>query len=138
MRKAYKKKRQVISDKFLTTYAKNIYFDGKEYDLPDWVFDYREAQIHKITQPGKRLYEKLNEMGVDFKIKYPVRNFGKWKFADAFLPKKNLVIILMNHEETITPAHAMYERVEFFKDKHRCIRILPEEISKLDSMIKTR
>ena len=136
-RNCHKKfKRQVFNERFLETYSKNICLDGKEYDLPDWVFDYREGQIHKITVPGKRLYEKLTDMGVDFKIKYPVRNMDKWKFADAFLPKHNLVIILMNFREaSTTPAYETLDRKQFFDGKYKCLMILPEEIKSVDRLI---
>lgn len=138
-KKIYKKKaKKSLTDKFLEAYATNIYLDGMEYDLPDWVFDYREDLIHKVTQNGKKLYAKLSEMGINFKIRFPYKNLGKWKFADALLPKYNLIILLMNFRETITSACSMYDRVGFFDDKYKCIMVLPEEIDRLDKILKEK
>jgi len=139
MNRKYKKKiKKTISNDFLVTYARNIYLDGKEYDLPDWVFDFREEQLYKITQPGKKLYAKLNEIGINFKIKYPFRNMGKWKFADALLPDKKLFIIIMNFKETVTSVCSMYDRRNFFDGENKCVMILPEEIGKLDKILSDK
>lgn len=137
-KKSYKKKAKSLTDKFLETYATNIYLNGMEYDLPDWVFDYREELIHKVTQNGKKLYAKLSEMGVDFKIRFPYKNLDKWKFADALLPKYKLIILLMNFRETVMPVCSMYDRVGFFNDRYKCIMILPEEIDGLDVILKEK
>lgn len=137
-KKVYKKRPKNLTDNFLETYAVNIYLDGMEYDLPDWVFDYREELINKVTQNGKRLYAKLFEMGLDFKIRFPYNNLGKWKFADALLPKHNLIILLMNYRETVTSVCSMYDRRSFFDDKYKCVMILPEEIGKLDRILKEK
>ena len=138
--KYYKKtsKRETASDRFLSEYAENISLDGKEYDLPDWIFDYREMQLAKISSAGKKLYAKLKDLGYDFKVKYPIQNFGKCKFADAYLPKENIVIVLMNFQETITTSYYAFDRKQFFEGKHRCIMILPEEIKNIGTQIKNK
>ena len=123
-------------ERFLDEYAPQICLDGMEYDLPDWVFDYREEQIRRIGKNGKALYQRLKDIGVDFKVKYPVERSGRWKFADAYLPNEGLYILLMNSRETYMPACSMYDRAVFFGGRDKCLEILPEEVWSLEERIR--
>jgi hypothetical protein len=75
-----------ILERFLDEYAPQICLDGVEYDLPDWVFDYREEQIRRIGKNGKALYQRLKDIGVDFKVKYPVERSGRGMFSRFHKP----------------------------------------------------
>ena len=133
--KTYAKKNTMKSDAFIKSFSKECYLDGAEYDLPDWVFDYREEFLSKPITRNKQLYQILQDNHIDFKIKYPVCSNGKWKFADVYLPKQNLVILIMNRQETLTPVCSMYDRTEHFKDHHKVEMILPEEIKNVMKVV---
>ena len=124
-KKRQKKSKPAKADNFIQQFANECYLDGSEYDLPDWVFDYREEFLSKPTYRDKQLYQMLKDNHVDFKIKYPVKSNDKWKFADVFLPKKNLIILIMNRQEIFAPVCSMYDRAEHFKDHHKVEMIPP-------------
>lgn len=85
-----------------------------ETDYPDWVFDFRENHLSKMSSKLIKFCRKLKSSGVDFKILYPMNIFGKWKFADVYVPKRKTVVMV-----TTMPHSAgwLTQRAQFFTDR---------------------
>lgn len=92
--------------------------------FPDWIFDFREQQLTKLSLPTKKLCRNLKALGYGFKIKYPIEIFGKWKFADIYIPKLNTVILVSSsYKEMGRPCNTNSDRAEYFKDKFMVIEL---------------
>ena len=93
-------------------------------NIPAWVFDYRDDLIHKICPELKKICRRLKEMGLDFKIKWPVEIDGKWKFADMYFPRQRTVLMVTNAMAVAGRPHWMLsDRAEFFKDRFRVVEV---------------
>lgn len=90
----------------------DLFSDNQPY--PDWVFDFREEHLSKMSSKLIKFCRKLKSANVNFKILYPVNIFGKWKFADIYIPKRKIVVMV-----TIYPHLAgwLTERARFFINK---------------------
>ncbi|MGJ7024998.1 hypothetical protein [Petrimonas sulfuriphila] len=109
---------------FWTEFAieSDIFTDERKF--PDWVFDFRESHLVKLSPTMKKLCRNLKSLGVGFKIKYPVKVFDKWKFADIYIPKMNTVIlVLSSYNEFSKPCCNKSDRAEFFSDKFRVVEL---------------
>lgn len=86
----------------------------------------------RIGKNFRLMCQILKDEGFDFKIKYPVENDGRWKFADAYLPKYNVCVLLMNEMAYIgLPCWSKSDRELFFEEKCSVIAVLPDELPKL-------
>lgn len=63
----------------------------------DWIFDYREHHLSKISSKLIKICRKLKSAKVNFKILYPINIFGKWKFADIYIPKRKIVVMVTTY-----------------------------------------
>lgn len=90
----------------------DLFSDNQPY--PDWVFDFREEHLSKISSQLIKFCRKLKSAKVEFKILYPMQIFGKWKFADVYIPKHKTVVMI-----TTQPHHAgwLTDRARFFQDR---------------------
>ena len=81
-----KKKRAKKSTRprFWEEFAVELDIFDSTLGLPAWTFDYRDDLIRKISPELKKICRRLKDMGLYFKIKWPVEIDGKWKFADVF------------------------------------------------------
>lgn len=93
---------------------------GQEMDLfsnnqpfPDWIFDYREHHLSKISSKLIKFCRKLKSANVNFKILYPINIFGKWKFADIYIPKRKIVVMVTTYPHL---AGWLTERARFFEE----------------------
>ena len=86
-------------EKFFIEFASEIdlYSDGSKY--PEWVFEYREELLLKISPNLMKICSKLKDSGYDFKIKYPFLIDGKYKFADIYIPRKRTVIVKLSYNK---------------------------------------
>lgn len=113
----------------------DIFSEIQEY--PDWVFDFREEQLSKLSQTNKKLCRNLKSLKIGFKIKYPVKIFDKWKFADIYIPKYNtVVLVLSSYKEFKKIAHQSSDRANFFKDKFKVIELYEYNASDIE-VLKT-
>lgn len=81
--------------------------------FPDWIFDYREHHLSKISSKLIKFCRKLKSANVNFKILYPVNIFGKWKFADIYIPKRKIVVMVTTYPHL---AGWLTERARFFEE----------------------
>lgn len=90
----------------------DLFSDNQPY--PDWVFDFREQHLSKMSSKLIKFCQKLKSSGVEFRILYPINIFGKWKFADVYIPKRKTVIMV-----TTMPHSAgwLTQRAQFFTDR---------------------
>ena len=63
----------------------------------DWIFDYREHHLSKISSKLIKICRKLKSAKVNFKILYPINIFGKWKFADIYITKRKIVVMVTTY-----------------------------------------
>lgn len=92
----------------------DLFSDNQPY--PDWVFDFRENLLTKINSKTLNFCRKLKANNVDFRMVYPVLIFGRWKFADVYIPKHKTVVMVntMPH-----PAGWLSARAKFFEDRFK-------------------
>ncbi|HBG40949.1 MAG TPA: hypothetical protein DDW85_06005 [Porphyromonadaceae bacterium] len=117
-KKSKKTKKKVADNDFFTQFAveTDIFLEKNPY--PDWVFDYREGQLMKLSPNLKKVCRNLKALNVEFKIKYPVKIFDKWKFADIFIPsKKTVIVLLSSYKEFKEVCCKTPDRVKFFEDR---------------------
>ena len=92
----------------------DLFSDNQPY--PDWVFDFREQHLSKVSSKLINFCRKLKSANVEFKILYPMQIFGKWKFADVYIPKHSTVVMVTTRPH---PAAWLTERARFFQDRCR-------------------
>ena len=98
-------------------------FDSME-TFPGWILNYRDDLLRKISPELRRICYALKQIGQPFKIKWPVKIDGKWKFADILLPQQRTVVIVVNPMELASKPHWMLsERSEFFKRRYHVIEV---------------
>lgn len=90
----------------------DLFSDNQPY--PDLVFDFREEHLCKISSILINFCRKLKSAKVEFKILYPMQIFGKWKFADVYIPKHKVVVIVTTYPHS---AAWLTERARFFQDR---------------------
>ena len=90
----------------------DLFSDNQPY--PDWVFDFRENLLTKINSKTLKFCRKLKAVNVEFKILYPMQIFGKWKFADVYIPKRKTVVMVTTYPHS---AAWLTERARFFQDR---------------------
>lgn len=90
----------------------DLFSDSQPY--PDWVFDFREEHLSKISSNLIKFCRKLKSAKVEFKILYPMQIFGKWKFADVYIPKHKTVVMVTTRPH---PAAWLTDRARFFQDR---------------------
>lgn len=90
----------------------DLFSDNQPF--PYWIFDYREQHLSKISSKLVKICRKFKSSGIEFKILYPMNIFGKWKFADIYIPKRKTVVMVntMPH-----PAGWLSQRAQFFTDR---------------------
>ena len=107
---ANKTNRASIYDEFCN--EMDLFSDTQPY--PDWVFDFREQHLSKMSSRLINFCRKLKLAGVGFRILYPMNIFGKWKFADVYIPKRKTVVMVTTIPH---PAGWLTERAQFFTDR---------------------
>lgn len=90
----------------------DLFSDSQPY--PDWVFDFREEHLSKISSKLIIFCRKLKKARIEFKILYPMNIFGKWKFADVYIPKVKTVVMVTTMPH---PAGWLTQRAQFFTDQ---------------------
>lgn len=118
-------------DQFCLDFAAEIDLFDSNLAVPQWTFDYRDDLIRKISPELRKICHALKEIGLNFKIKWPVEIDGKWKFADVFFPKQRTVLMLTNAMALGCRPHWMLsDRAEFFKDRFRVVEV--ESLAELE------
>lgn len=92
----------------------DLFSDNQPY--PDWVFDFREQHLSKASSKLIKFCRKLKAANVEFKILHPMQIFGKWKFADVYIPKHKTVVVVTTYPHS---AAWLTERARFFQDRCR-------------------
>ena len=123
MKKRQKTKRVSVMEQFIIDFASELDIMQSAMSFPSWVFDYRDDHIRKLSPEIRKIAKWLREMGLRFKMKWPIEIDGKWKFADFFFPKHKTVIIVANPMENFSPIGISGERARFFHDRFRVIEI---------------
>ena len=82
--------------------------------FPDWIFDYREHRLSKISSKLIKFCRKLKSAKVEFKILYPMQINGKWKFADVYVPKHKTVVMVTTRPHSVG---WLTQRARFFADR---------------------
>lgn len=91
-----------------------LLLDSQVY--PDWVFDFREKHLSKISSKLINFCREVKAAKIEFKIFYPLQIFGKWKFADVYFPKRETVVIVTTRPH---PAGWLTDRARFFQDRYK-------------------
>lgn len=135
-RKRVKTKKTTKFEQFCVDFATEIDFFDSKLGVPQWVFDYRDDLLRKISPELRRICYVLKQLGLTFKIKWPVEIDGKWKFADVLFPRQHTVLTVVNPMELSGRPHWMLsDRSEFFKDRYRVVEVetLEELQRKMDA-----
>ncbi|MFA6718947.1 MAG: hypothetical protein WCS15_07690 [Prevotella sp.] len=124
--------RETVNDRFFSEYCSEIDIFDSNYHFQDWIYDFREQSLRKIGKNFRLMCQVLKDEGFEFKVKYPIEVDGKWKFADAYLPKHNAVVLLMSECDYIgLPCWSKSDRELFFEGRCKVIAMLPYEFSRL-------
>lgn len=108
---------------FWEEFAAELDIFDSSLDIPAWTFDYRDDLIRKISPELRKICRTLKDLGLRFKIKWPVEIDGKWKFADVFFPGQKTVLILGNPMANFRPCGQLSYRAEFFRDRYRVVEV---------------
>lgn len=90
----------------------DLFSENQHY--PDWVFDFREEHLSKMSSKLIKFCRKLKSSGAEFRILYPMQIDGKWKFADVYIPKRRTVVMVTTIPH---PAGWLTQRAQFFTDR---------------------
>ena len=122
---------------FREVFAAELDIFDSTLNIPAWTFDYRDDLIRKISPELKKICCRLKEIGLSFKIKWPVEIDGKWKFADVFFPKQRTVLMVTNAMAVSGRPHWMLsDRAEFFKDRFRVVEV--ETLAELERKMQLK
>lgn len=133
-----KKKRVKKSTRprFWEEFAAELDIFDSTLGLPAWTFDYRDDLIRKISPELKKICRRLKDMGLYFKIKWPVEIDGRWKFADVFFPRQRTVLIMGNPMNDFRPSCMLSDRAEFFRDRYRVVEV--ETLAELERKMQIK
>lgn len=124
-------------DQFYIDFATELDIFDSVSPFPQWIFDYRDDLIRKISSELRKICYDLKQRGLTFKIKHPVEIDGKWKFADIFFHRQNTVLIVADPMKTIgRPCWRQSDRSEFFKDRFRVVEV--ESLQELQLKIQMK
>lgn len=120
---------------FFDNFAAELDIFDTEQTFPSWMFEVREEQLRKISPELRRVSYYLRELGLTFKIKWPIEVCGKWKFADIYFPGKRTVVTLTNAMALIGRPHwMMSDKGEFFaRGGYRVVEI--ENVAELERKV---
>ena len=122
-KRKYKEKKTAF-DIFLAEFSSELDIFDSSLDIPAWTFDYRDGLIRKISPELKKICRALKDLGLSFKIKWPVEIDGKWKFADVFFPRQRTVLMVTNAMAVGCRPHWMLsDRAEFFRDRFQVVEV---------------
>ena len=128
----HSRSKQTKNESFFEEFSKEIDIFCEKTAFPEWIYDYREDILNRIAKPFRVMCQSLKDAGVDFKVKYPIKIDGKWKFADVYVPRYRLVILLTNEMETVgLPCHSMSNRELWFSDRFRTLAVYGYELNRL-------
>ncbi len=131
--------RKTMNDGFFEEFCTEIDLFDQEKSFPEWIFDFREKILSKISKKFRLMCQILKETGLSFKIKYPIEIEGKWKFADIYIPKYELVVLLISEYEMIgLPCHSKSNRELFFENRFCVLAIMNYELSRLREKLKAK
>lgn len=122
--------------RFWEEFAAELDIFDSTLGLPAWTFDYRDDLIRKISPELKKICRRLKDMGLYFKIKWPVEIDGKWKFADVFFPRQRTVLIMVNPMNDFRPCCMLSDRAEFFRDRYRVVEV--ETLAELERKMRIK
>ena len=130
--------RESVNDKFFVEYCREIDIFDSQTHFPDWIYDFREQNLHKIGRKFRLMCQIIKDEGFDFKVKYPIEVDGKWKFADAYLPEHNLVVLLLNDKDVIgLPCWSKSNKELFFHDRCGVIAVHTDLLSTLHEKLSS-
>lgn len=92
----------------------DLFSDNQPY--PDWVFDFREEHLSKMSSKLIKFCRKLKSAKVEFKILYPMQIDGKWKFADIYIPNRKTVVMVTTIPHSVG---WLTQRARFFADRYK-------------------
>lgn len=120
---------------FFDNFAAELDIFDTEQTFPSWMFEVREQQLRKISPELRRVCYYLRELGLKFKIKWPIEVGGRWKFADVYFPGKGTVVTLTNAMALIGRPHwMMSDKGEFFaRGGYRVVEI--ENVAELERKV---
>lgn len=137
-----KRKKSIHSNKigrfeqFLLDFSTEIDLFDSNLAVPNWVFDFRDDLIRKSSANFRKICYYLKEIGLAFKIKWPVEVDGKWKFADIFFPAHKTVLLHTTLYGNFRPMGLDSYRAEFFKDRFRVVEV--ENVDELAKLIEEK
>lgn len=131
-----KRKRKYTTSSRITIYEEfcvEMDLFSTEQTFPDWIFDFRENHLSKVSNKLIKFCRKLKQNGIEFKILYPMEIYGKWKFADVYIPSKRTVVMVNTLPHS--PGY-LSQRASFFLDRCKVYELDGmESEEKLDELI---
>lgn len=125
------------NESFFLEFADEIDLFSLQELFPEWVYDYRESILNRVRKEFRVMCQYLKDAGIVFYIKYPIEIDGKWKFADVFIPDRQLVVLLINDKETIgLPWYSKTERETWFSDRYRTIGVFTYDVSRTLELVR--
>lgn len=97
-------------------------FDA-EARFPEWIYQYREPLLDKVSKPLKQLARLLKDCGVKFKMKWPLEIDGQWKYADIYIPKSDTVVTVASKSDYLRPSLFMNDKADFFSRGHNVCQL---------------
>lgn len=122
---------------FFEEFATELDIFDSTTDIPTWVFDCRDGLIRKISPELKKICRRLKEIGLSFKIKWPIEIDGRWKFADVYFPHHRTVLMVTNAMALgFRPHWMLSDRAEFFKGRFRVVEV--ETLVELENKMRLK
>lgn len=121
---------------FYTEFAEELDIFDSTLSIPDYHFNSREQLISTIRPVKRKIARFLKELGLRFKILWPIEIDGKWKFADFYFPRQRTVIIVTNPMNDFRPCCLPSDRAEFFNQRYRVLEV--ENVTELKRKIEKK
>ena len=131
-----KKRKLTKREEFELNFAPELDIFDSALAIPDWVFANREQNLGKTPPKFMALARFLKNLGLRFKIYWPIEIDGRWKFADFWFPGQRTVIIVRNYAQNFRPCGLPSERAEFFQERYRVVEV--EDVSDLRRIMERK
>ena len=111
-------------EEFCLDFAEEIDIFTSPIAFPDWVFAAREKFLRKLTPEFRRICIALRELGLKFKIKWPVWTGETWRFADIwFIGTDTVINVTTPWQLRCRPCFMMSDRAEELSKFCRVVEI---------------
>ena len=130
-RKKSSKERLTKKEAFFLEFSREIDIFGLQEHFPEWIYNYREEILSRVGCKFRVMCQFLKDAGIEFYIKFPIEINGKWKFADVFIPGREVVVLLLSERDMIgLPCHSKTDKELWFSCRYKTVGVCTYEVGR--------